>query len=74
MTDHTNQIRFSLFYVIMSLCNKLFLKDSKEGAVLRKQLMNYVAHHLQTCWERTLEGKDGNREGVESKNHREDAE
>lgn len=58
----------------MYLCNKLFLKYSKEGAELRNQLMNYVAHHLETCWEWTLEGKDGNREGVESKNHREDAE
>lgn len=59
----------------MYLCNKSFKKYSKEeGAVLRKQLMNYVAHNLETCWEWTLEGKDGNREGVESKNHREDAE
>lgn len=30
--------------------------------------MNYVVHHLETCWEPKLEGKDGNREGVESKN------
>lgn len=63
-----------LFYSDMYLLNHFFLKHSEEGGLLRKQLMNYVAHHLETCWEPKLEGKDGNREGVESKNQWEDAE
>lgn len=58
----------------MYLRNNFFSKHSEEGGLLRKQLMNYVAHHLETCWEPEPEGRDGNREGVESKNRREDAE